>query len=105
MGHVTDYIKGWDTTIDVDGSGNGSSYLIDGYNGLTIVQLITSPSNEDQTYTVDIFNQDFNLVAFSRTVQGKMNEFITMPMVGRNIIRIREASPTSGSVIVAVRYR
>lgn len=100
-----DFINSWDTTITLDSSGNGSAQLIDNYNSLVVLQIITSPSTAQLKYTIDVLNQDFNLVTFTRSVQGALNEFLNLPMVGRNLLRIRGAVPAEGNVVVAVRHK
>jgi hypothetical protein len=98
------YIRGWDTTIALS-SGAGKASIIDDFNGLEIMQIIANPNNESMIYTIDILNTDFNLVVFERVCQGKFNELLSLPCYGHNSVRISNSNPSSGSVIVAVRFR
>lgn len=98
------YIRGWDDTITLS-SGAGQTIIIDEFNGLELLQIITSPSNENAIYNIEILNTDFNLLVFERAVQGKFNEIINFPCYGHNTFRIRNANPATGTVIVALRFR
>lgn len=98
------YIRGWDTTINLS-NGEGQCVIIDDFNGFEITQIITSPSDESMLYTIQILNTDFNLIVFERVAQGKFNELITIPSYGHNVFRVVNAVPSTGSVVLALRFR
>lgn len=103
--HTKSFVQGWDVVIPIGSDGTGSATLVDNYNSFVVVQVISSPDVAEQVYKIDILNTDFNHTVFERFVQGKLNEFMDMPIYGKNTIRIREAVPAEGNITVAVRYK